>query len=130
MPRTTNKQKKLHIKKGETVALTKAITSSKGLNPSMDRPKGYTARVLEVYPKQDKVLVEGVNVRFRHTKPNQQYPNGGRIEAERPIHISNVVPVDGNGNPTRIGRKRVEDPETGKGRWVRYAKTTGEELDS
>ena len=128
MPRTKNKQKKLHIKKGETVALTKAITSSASLG--MDRPKGYTARVLEVYPKQDKVLVEGVNVRFRHTKPNQQYPNGGRVEAERPIHISNVVPTDGNGNPTRIGRKRVEDQDTGKGRWVRYAKTTGEELDS
>lgn len=128
MPRTKNKQRKLHIKKGETVALTKAITSAKELK--MDRPKGYQARVLEVYPKQEKVLVEGVNVRYRHTKPNQQYPNGGRVEAERPIHISNVVPVDGDGNPTRIGRKRVEDPETGQGRWVRYAKTTGEELDS
>ena len=128
MPRTKNKQKKLHVKKGETVALTKAITSSEQLN--MDRPKGYQARVLAVYPKREKVLVEGVNVRYKHTKPNQQYPNGGRIEAERPIHISNVVPVDGNGAPTRVGRKRVEDPDTGKGRWVRYAKTTGEELDS
>ena len=128
MPRTKNKQKKLHIKKGDQVALTKTITSSKALG--MDRVKGYVARVLEVYPKQDKVLVEGVNVRYKHTKPNQQYPNGGRIEAERPIHISNVLPVDGSGNPTRVGRKRVEDPETGKGRWVRYAKTTGDELDS
>ena len=128
MPRTKNKQKKLHVKKGDTVALTKAITSSEQLN--MSRPKGYQARVLAVYPKQEKVLVEGVNVRYRHTKPNQQYPNGGRVEAERPIHISNVVPVDGNGSPTRVGRKRVEDPETGQGRWVRYAKTTGEELDS
>ena len=128
MPRTKNKQKKLHVKKGETVALTKAITSAKGL--SQDRPKGYQGRVLAVYPKVEKVLVEGVNVRYRHTKPNQQYPNGGRVEAERPIHISNVVPIDGNGNPTRVGRKRVEDPETGQGRWVRYAKTTGEELDS
>ena len=128
MPRTKNKQKKLHIKKGDQVALTKAITSSDALG--MSRAKGYVARVLEVYPKQDKVLVEGVNVRYKHTKPNQQYPNGGRIEAERPIHISNVMAVDGNGDATRVGRKRVEDPETGKGRWVRYAKTTGEELDS
>jgi len=128
MPRTKNKQKKLHIKKGDQVVLTKTITSSKALG--MDRTKGYQARVLEVYPKQDRVLVEGVNVRYKHTKPNQQYPNGGRVEAERPIHISNVLPVDGNGNATRVGRKRVEDPETGKGRWVRYAKTTGEELDS
>ena len=128
MPRTTNKQKKLHVKKGDTIALTKAITSSKALG--MDRPKGYQARVLAVYPDQEKVLVEGVNVRYKHTKPNQQYPNGARVEAERPIHASNVVPVDGNGAPTRIGRKRVEDPGTGKARWVRYAKTTGEELDS
>ena len=56
--------------------------------------------------------------------------HGGRIEAEKPIHVSNVMPVDGSGNPTRIGRKRVEDPNTGQSRWVRYAKTTGAELDS
>ena len=127
MPRTKNKQKKLHIKKGDTVALTKAITSAKGL--AMDRPKGYTARVLKVYPETERVIVEGVNVRIRHTKPNQTYPQGGRIEKEMPIHASNVMPIDGEGNPTRIGRKRVEDPSTGMGRWVRYAKTTGEELD-
>ncbi|PAP76857.1 50S ribosomal protein L24 [Rubrivirga marina] len=128
MPRTTNKQKKLHVKKGDTVALTKRITAHGG--GQNDRPKGYQARVLEVYPEKQTVLVEGVNLRLKHTKPNQTYPNGGRIEAERPIHVSNVMPTDGNGAPTRIGRKRVEDPNTGKARWVRYAKTTGEELDS
>lgn len=122
MPRTTNKQKKLHIKKGDQVVLTKAIT---GRQP---REKGYTARVLRVYPDQERVLVEGVNIRVRHTKPNQTNPQGGRIEQERPIHVSNVMPADSNGNPTRVGRKRLEDPQTGKGRWVRYAKTTGEEL--
>jgi large subunit ribosomal protein L24 len=127
MPRTTNKQKKLHVKKGDTVALTKAITSAKDLN--MDRPKGYTGRVLKVYPETERVIVEGVNVRIRHTKPNKTYPQGGRIEKEMPIHASNVLPLDGQGNATRVGRKRVEDPNTGKGRWVRYAKTTGEELD-
>ena len=128
MPRTTNKQKKLHVKKGDTVALTKRITAHGG--GQNDRPKGHTARVLAVYPKTERVLVEGVNLRLKHTKPNQAYPNGGRIEAERPIHVSNVMPVDANGAPTRIGRKRVEDPSTGQGRWVRYAKTSGEELDS
>ena len=128
MPRTTNTQKKLHVKQGDVVSLTKAITSSSALG--MDRPKGYQARVLKVYRKKERVLVEGVNVRYKHTKPNQANPNGGRIEAERPIHISNVVPVDSEGNATRIGRKRVEDPTTGKGRWVRYAKTNGLELDS
>ncbi|MEL6771544.1 MAG: 50S ribosomal protein L24 [Bacteroidota bacterium] len=128
MPRTKNKQKKLHIKKGDRVVLTKAITSAKSLG--RDRAKGYQSRVLAVMPEKEQVIVEGVNVRIRHTKPNQTYPNGGRIEREAPIHVSNVLPVDSDGNPTRVGRKRIEDPETGKGRWVRYAKTTGEELDS
>lgn len=128
MPRTTNKQPKLHVKKGDQVALTKTITSSKGL--AADREKGFVARVLKVYPKTQKVLVEGVNVRYKHTKPNQQYPNGGRIEAERPIHISNVMPVDANGRPTRIGRKKITDPTTGASRWVRVAKTTGDEIDA
>lgn len=123
MPRTKNKQKKLHIKKGDQVMLTKAIT---GITP---REKGFVARVLRVYPEKERVLVEGVNVRIRHTKPNQTYQQGGRIEQERPIHVSNVMPVDSNGDGTRVGRKRVEDPQTGKGRWVRIARTTGEELD-
>lgn len=127
MPRTTNKQKKLHIKKGDQVMLTKQITSAKSLNQV--RQKGYVARVIEVYPDQERVLVEGVNVRIRHTRPNQTHQQGGRIHKEAPIHISNVMPIDSDGNPTRIGRKRVEDQQTGKGRWVRYAKTTGEELD-
>ena len=128
MPRTKNKQKKLHVKKGDTVVLTKRITAHGG--GQYDRPKGHQARVLEVYPSKERVLVEGVNLRLKHTKPNQTNPNGGRIEAERPIHVSNVMPVDANGSPTRIGRKRVEDPNTGQARWVRYAKTTGDELDS
>ena len=127
MPRTKNKQKKLHVKKGDIVALTKAITSSEALG--QDRPKGYQARVLKVYRDKERVLIEGVNVRYKHTKPNQANPNGGRIEAERPIHASNVLPVDSNGKPTRVGRKLVTDPTTGKGRWVRVAKTTGLELD-
>jgi large subunit ribosomal protein L24 len=126
MPRTTNKQKKLHVKKGDQVALTKAITSYKD---EFARPKGFTGRILAVFPEKERIIVEGVNIRVRHTKPNQTYPQGGRIEREMPIHVSNVMPLDGNGRPTRIGRKRVEDPGTGKGRWVRVAKTTGEELD-
>lgn len=123
MPRKSNKQPKLHVKKGDTVMLTKAIT---GLR---DREKGYTGRVLRVFPKTQRVIVEGVNVRMRHTKPTQLYPEGGRIEQERPIHVSNVMPVDSAGRATRVGRKLIEDPETGKRRWVRYAKSSGEELD-
>lgn len=123
MPRSKNKQIKLHVKKGDIVALTKAVT---GLRP---REKGYQGRVLRVYPSTQRIIVEGVNIRIRHTKPNQTYPQGGRIEQEHPIHVSNVMPVDSDSNPTRVGRKVIEDPETGKRRWVRYAKTTGEELD-
>ena len=127
MPRNRNKQRKLHIKKGDMVMLTKAITATESLNS--DREKGYVGKVLRVFPDKERVIVEGVNIRIRHTKPNQMYPNGGRIPREMPIHISNVMPVDSEGNRTRVGRKRIEDPETGRGRWVRYAKTNGEELD-
>ncbi len=127
MPRTKNKQKKLHIKKGDSVMLTKNITATQSL--ASDRKKGYVGKVLRIYPVKERVIVEGVNLRIRHTKPNATYPQGGRIPREMPIHISNVMPVDGNGSRTRVGRKRIQDQETGRGRWIRFAKTTGEELD-
>lgn len=117
MPRTNNKQKKLHIKKGDRVRVVSG------------NYKGVEGKVLRVFPERERVIVEGVNLRIRHTRPNQAHPQGGRIEREMPIHASNVMPLDGNGDPTRVGRKRIEDAETGKGRWIRYAKTTGEELD-
>ena len=109
------------------MVLTKAITSTEEANA--DRQEGYKGRVLQVFPEKEMVLVEGVNIRIRHTKPNKDYPTGGRIQREMPIHVSNVLPVDRNGKGTRVGRKLVQDAETGKNRWVRYAKTTGEELD-
>lgn len=117
MPRTNNKQNKLHIKKGDRVRVVSG------------NYKGVEGKVLRVFPERERVIVEGVNLRIRHTRPNQAHPQGGRIEREMPIHASNVMPLDGNGDPTRVGRKRIEDAETGKGRWIRYAKTTGEELD-
>ena len=55
------------------------------------RDRGKVGRIQQIFPKHDKVLVEGVNLRLKHTKPNQTYPNGGRIEAEKPIHVSNVA---------------------------------------
>lgn len=116
MPRKFNKQKKLHVKRGDTV---KVIAGN---------DKGATGKILDIYPKKDRVLVEGVNIRVKHHKPSQQYPQGGRMEQEMPIHISNVMPLDPvSGNATRIGRKRIE--ETGKSRWVRYSKESGEVLD-
>jgi len=106
--------------------LIKNITGSGEGN---DRERGYIGKVLRVFPKQQRVIVEGVNLRLRHTRPTQTYPQGGRVQQERAIHISNVQPLDGDGEPTRVGRKRIVDAESGRGRWVRYAKTTGEELD-
>lgn len=120
-------QKKLHIKKGDTVMLNKTITSAKSAGE--DREAGYVGKVLKVFPEEDRVIVEGVNIRVFHEKPSPSNREGGRMEREAPIHVSNVNPVDSNGEPTRIGRKRVKDPDTGKSRWVRFAKTTGEELD-
>ena len=117
MPRKKNKQKKLHIKKGDMVRVISGNEKDK------------EGKVLVVYPQKERVIIEGVNLRVRHTRPNQLYPQGGRIEREMSVHASNVMPLDVNGDPTRIGRKQIEDPETGRGRWVRYAKTTGEELD-
>jgi len=92
--------------------------------------RGKEGKGLWGFRDKERVIVEGVSLRIRHTKPNQLHPQGGRVEQERAIHASNVMPLDINGEPTRIGRKRIEDQETGHSRWVRYAVTTGEELDS
>jgi len=118
MTRTRNKQKKLHIRKGDIVRVIAG------------NDFGKEGKVLRVFPQRERLIIEGVNVRIRHTRPNQTYPQGGRIQQEMPIHISNVMPLDSNGDPTRIGRKKIEDPETGRSRWIRFARTTGEELDS
>ncbi|NGP90155.1 50S ribosomal protein L24 [Fodinibius halophilus] len=116
MPRTKNKRKKLHVKKGDEV---KVIAGN---------DKGREGRVLAVFPDKERVLVEGINMRVHHDQPTQDNPQGGRIEREVSIHISNVMVIDpSTGEPTRIGRKRIE--EDGGGRWVRYAKTSGEIID-
>lgn len=116
MPRTKNKRRKLHVKKGDEV---KVIAGN---------DKGREGRVLKVYPDKERVLVEGINMRVHHDQPTQDNPQGGRIEREVPIHISNVMVIDpATGEPTRVGRKRIEE-ESG-GRWVRYAKTSGEIID-
>ena len=86
--------------------------------------KGQQGRVLEVYRDKNKALVEGVNMVSKHTKPNAQYPQGGIIKKEAPIHLSNLMLIDGStGEPTRIGRKLND-----KGKLVRYSKKSGEEI--
>ena len=91
--------------------------------------KGSTGKVLKVFPKKNRVIVEGVNIRKRHTKPNQANPQGGIIEMEAPIEASNVMLVDPKTNePTRIGSKIIIDDKTGKKKIVRVSKTSGEML--
>lgn len=103
---------KLHIKKGDNVYV----------NAGDD--KGKTGRVLEVFPKKNRAIVEGVNIVTKATKPNAKHPQGGLVKMEAPIHISNINPIDPKtGKPTRISRKVNEN-----GRKVRIAKRSGEEI--
>ena len=102
--------KKFHIKKGDTVIV----------NAGND--KGKTGKVLEVLRDKDRVIVEGVNMVSKHTKPNSKFPQGGIIKQEAGIHISNVQLMDASGKATRVGYRMEGDKK------VRYAKTTGEEI--
>jgi large subunit ribosomal protein L24 len=88
--------------------------------------KGSTGRVLEVFPERMRVLVEGVNIRKKHVKPNPNNQQGGIQEVEIPIHYSNVMILDSDKNPTRIGTK-VEEV-AGRRQVTRIAKKNGKEL--
>ncbi len=91
--------------------------------------KGKTGKVLKVFPKTNRVIVEGVNIRKRHTKPNQANPQGGIIEKEAAIEVSNVMILDPKKNEqTRIGAKIIIDDKTGKKKRERISKKTGEML--
>lgn len=86
--------------------------------------KGQQGRVLEVIRKNDRAIVEGVNMLSKHTKADKNAPQGGIIKREGSIHVSNLMLLDpSNGKPTRIGR-RLDD----NGKLVRYAKKSGEEI--
>lgn len=101
---------KLHIKKGDTVYV----------NTGVD--KGKTGKVLRVLVEEQRAVVEGVRMVSKHTKPSAKHPQGGIIQMEAPIHISNLNPIDPKtGKPTRVGRKLVD------GKLVRIAKS-GEEI--
>ncbi len=88
--------------------------------------RGDTGRVLEVYPSKMQILIEGVNIRKRHTKPSQQNQKGGIIEKELPVHYSNVMILDSDKEPTRIGIRREE--KEGKTVAVRFARTNENDL--
>jgi large subunit ribosomal protein L24 len=89
--------------------------------------RGKTGKVLKVYPAKERVIIEGVNIMKRHTRPNQKNPQGGIVQREASIHVSNVMLVDPKTNEiTRVGMKVVKDESTGKKKRMRVAKATGE----
>ncbi|MEN9444875.1 MAG: hypothetical protein RIS47_1766 [Bacteroidota bacterium] len=103
---------KLHIKKGDLVFV------------NAGKNNGMKGKVLQVFPEKQRAIVEGINLVKRHTKPNNAHPNGGIIEQEASIHISNLMLVDPEtGLPTRIGRRLDANNKL-----VRYAKKSGKEI--
>ena len=103
---------KLHIKNGYTVYVKSG------------EDKGKTGVVLNVLVKENRAVVEGVNMVSMHTKPSAKNPQGGIVKMEAPIHISNLNVVDPKtGKATRIGRKMSSE-----GTLVRYSKKSGEEI--
>jgi large subunit ribosomal protein L24 len=92
------------------------------------KDKGRTGEVIKSFPDENRVVVSGVNVHARHTKPSQADPQGGIKRNESPIHISNVAHVDPkDGKATRIGFKIEGSGD--KARKVRFAKRSGENID-
>lgn len=118
---------KLHIKKGDTVLI---VRGKEGPYFDDNGKKVYTrGRVIKVFPKQQRAIVEGCNIVKKHSRPTQANPQGGIIEKEAPIHISNLMLEDPKTKePTRVGYKFVEGKD-GKKKKVRYAKKSGEILD-
>ncbi len=103
---------KFKIRKGDSVVVRTG------------RDKGKRGDVLKVIPAENRVIVQGVNMVKRHTKPSQAGP-GGIVEKEAPIHISNVAHVDPKDDgATRVGFRILDD-----GRKVRFAKRSGEVID-
>lgn len=104
---------KFNIKKGDNVAVI----------AGNDRDLNAPHRVILVYPKTSKVLVEGVNMVTKHQKPNAQNPQGGIVKMEAPIHISNLQLWDSKAKaPSRIKRERKD------GQSIRISKKTGQEI--
>lgn len=104
---------KLHVKKDDVVMVISG------------KDKGKKGRVIAAYPRENRVLVEGVNMVKKHQKPSQVNPQGGIIEKEAAIHVSNVMHIDPkSGKVTRIGYKVLDN-----GKKVRVAKKSGEVID-
>lgn len=105
---------KTHVRRGDTVVVISG------------KDRGKKGKVQRVLPVKRRVVVEGVNIVKRHQKPTRQVMQGGIIEKEAPIHISNVMLVCPRcSRPTRVGRKVLED-----GRRLRVCKRCGEVVDA
>lgn len=101
----------MKIKSGDTVIVVAG------------KDKGKKGKVLEAFPKKDRVLVEGVNIATKSEKPNKTNPQGGIVKKEVPIHVSNVMYYDAKtGKGTRVGYKFVD------GKKVRISKKSGEQI--
>ncbi|HEX7063611.1 MAG TPA: 50S ribosomal protein L24 [Bacillales bacterium] len=102
----------MHVKKGDKIQVISG------------KDKGKQGVILQALPKKERVIVEGINIVKKHSKPSQANPQGGIVEQEAPIHVSNVMPLDPKSNePTRVGYQ-IEN-----GKKVRIAKKSGQKLD-
>ncbi|AEA27551.1 50S ribosomal protein L24 [Pseudonocardia benzenivorans] len=108
----------MKVKKGDTVLVIAG------------KDKGAKGKVIQAYPDRDRVLVEGVNRIKKHTRISQNQrgaQSGGIVTQEAAIHVSNVMVVDSDGKPTRVGKKVVET-EDGKTKRVRISRRSGKEI--
>ena len=108
----------MKIKKGDTVVVIAG------------KDKGAKGKVIQAYPERDRVLVEGVNRIKKHTRVSQNQrgaQSGGIVTQEAAIHVSNVMVVDSEGKPTRVGRQVTRD-EDGKRSSVRVSRRNGKEI--
>jgi large subunit ribosomal protein L24 len=111
---TTRKPRSLQIKKGDTVQV---ITG---------KDRGVKGKVIQAYPTEERVLVEGVNRIKKHTRvttTQRGAQSGGIVTQEAPIHVSNVMVVDSDGKPTRVGYRKDED-----GRSIRVGRRSGKDI--
>ncbi len=103
---------KLHVKKEDTVFIISG------------KDKGKKGRVIETYPRENRILVEGINMVKKHSKPSRENPQGGILNQEASLHVSNAMLIDPkSGNPTRVGYKVLENGEK-----IRISKKSGEEI--
>jgi large subunit ribosomal protein L24 len=105
---------KLHVRRGDSVVVVAG------------KDKGKEGEVIKVFPEEQRVLVRGVNVMKKHTKQSAANPQGGIVQKEASIHVSNVMHRDPeSGKPTRMGHKMLKD-----GSKIRFAKKSGSTIDN